>query len=120
MKDPFYKSVKYALEGIGICIKKERNFRIHLVMMMAVIICGIFFGINKIEWMICLILFALVISLEMVNTSIEAIVDLYTPQFHPLAKIAKDTAAGAVLVSAIFSAIIGLMIFVPKLLLFFE
>ena len=66
-----------------------------------------------------MILFALVISLEMINTSIEAIVDLCSPQFHPLAKIAKDVAAGAVLVVAFFSAVIGLMIFIPKLLLVF-
>lgn len=119
MKAPFYKSVKYAIEGIVVCIKKERNMKIHLIMMICVIIFGYLFHLNYTEWIICMILFALVISLEMINTSIEAIVDLCSPQFHPLAKIAKDVAAGAVLVVAFFSAVIGLMIFIPKLLLVF-
>ena len=63
--------------------------------------------------MICLILFALVLSLELVNTAIEAVVDLASPDIHPLAKLSKDAAAGAVLISAIISAVIGLMIFIP-------
>lgn len=115
MKNPFYKSFKYALEGLFICIKKERNIKIHLFVMMIVIICGVLFSLTKFEWMICILLFGLVISLELMNTAIEAVVDLCSPDFHPLAKIAKDTAAGAVLVSAIVAAMIGLMIFLPKL-----
>ena len=68
------------------------------------------------EWLTCLILFALVMSLELVNTAVEATVDLATKVYDPLAKKAKDAAAGAVLIAAIFAAIIGLWIFVPKLL----
>lgn len=115
-KNPFYKSLNFAIQGIIECIKKERNIKIHLCMMCLVIICGFVVHLHYLEWIACLILFALVISLEIVNTAIEAIVDLCSPDFHPLAKLAKDSAAGAVLVSAVFSAIIGLMIFVPKLL----
>lgn len=81
--------------------------------MCAVILCGFYFRITKIEWMICLILFALVLSLELVNTAIESVVDLASPDIHPLAKLSKDAAAGAVLISAIISAVIGLMIFIP-------
>ena len=106
------KSFQHAFEGIIQTIKKERNIKIHLSFMCAVILCGFYFRITKIEWMICLILFALVLSLELVNTAIEAVVDLASPDIHPLAKLSKDAAAGAVLISAIISAIIGLMIFI--------
>ena len=84
--------------------------------MFLVVICGFIFHLSVMEWFICILLFALVISLELVNTAIEAVVDLCTPsEIHPLAKTAKDTAAGAVLVSAMASVIVGLMIFIPKL-----
>ena len=110
------KSFQHAFEGIIHTIKKERNIKIHLSFMCAVILCGFYFHITKIEWMICLILFALVLSLELVNTAIEAVVDLASPDIHPLAKLSKDAAAGAVLISAIISAIIGLMIFIPYII----
>ena len=115
-KDPFYKSLGYAISGIIQCIQKERNIKIHLVFMFLVIICGFLFQLSITEWLVCILLFGLVISLELVNTAIEAVVDLCTQEYHPLAKIAKDTAAGAVLISAIATVVIGLIIFVPKIL----
>ena len=115
-KDPFYKSLGYAISGIIQCIQKERNIKIHLVFMFLVITCGFLFQLSITEWLVCILLFGLVISLELVNTAIEAVVDLCTQEYHPLAKIAKDTAAGAVLISAIASVVIGLIIFVPKIL----
>lgn len=115
-KAPFYKSVGYAWDGIYACIKKERNMKIHLLMMLAVIVCGFIFSLSIMEWIVCLLLFALVISLEIINTAIEAVVDISSPKYHPLAKLAKDAAAGAVLVSAVIAAMIGLMIFIPKLM----
>ena len=115
-KDPFYKSLGYAISGIIQCIQKERNIKIHLVFMFLVIICGFLFRLSITEWLVCILSFGLVISLELVNTAIEAVVDLCTQEYHPLAKIAKDTAAGAVLISAIASVVIGLIIFVPKIL----
>ena len=118
-KSPLYKSFGYAFQGIFACIRKERNIKIHLTMMTLVILAGILFHISLTEWLICMILFALVLSLEIVNTAVEACVDLATEERKPLAKLAKDAAAGAVLVSAIFSAIIGLLIFIPKLGAFF-
>lgn len=72
-------------------------------------------GITPTEWCICLTLFGLVIALELVNTAIESVVDLVTTERKPLAKTAKDTAAGAVLVAAIMAAIVGLIIFVPRI-----
>ena len=113
------KSFKYAFEGIFTGIKKEQNMKIHIVIMILVIIFGILFKISKIEWIICIALFGLVISMELINTAIENTVDLITKEKNKKAKIAKDVDAGAVLVSAIASAIIGLMIFVPKILAIF-
>ena len=92
---------------------KENHMKIHVIMMLAVIVCGMFFHITKIEWMFCILLFGLVLSAELFNTAIEAVVDLASPEIHPLAKLAKDVAAGAVLVSALSAAVIGLMIFIP-------
>lgn len=83
-----------------------------------VIIAVFVLGLSITEWCICLGLFGLVMALELVNTAVEAVVDLVTAERHPLAKIAKDTAAGAVLIAAIMAAVIGLLIFVPKGLMF--
>ena len=90
--------------------------KIHIIIMILVIIFGIMLKINTTEWIICILLFGLVISMELMNTAIENTVNLITKEKNQQAKIAKDVAAGAVLASAIVSAIIGLMIFVPKIL----
>ena len=113
------KSFKYAFEGIFTGIKEEQNMKVHITIMILVIISGKMLKISKIEWIICIILFGLVISMELINTAIENTVDLITKEKNEKAKIAKDVAAGAVLVSAIASAIIGLIIFVPKIMLIF-
>lgn len=118
-KDPLYKSFGYAFQGIFNTIRSERNIKIHCCVAALVVIFGVWLGLSRTEWMICFVLFGLVLSLELVNTAVEAVVDLVTMERHPLAKKAKDAAAGAVLISAIFAAVIGLMIFVPKLLAFF-
>ena len=108
-------SFKYAFEGIQEAWKTEQNLKIHFMIMFLVIIAGIVLKISAIEWIICLVLFGLVISLELVNTAIETTVDIAMPEINEKAKFAKDIAAGAVLFSAIISAIIGLIIFIPKL-----
>lgn len=113
-KPPLHKSFGYAFAGISAVIRKERNMQIHCVMMVLVIMAGLFFSISTIEWCICLILFGLVMSLELVNTAVEAVVDLVTEERHPLAGLAKDAAAGAVLTASIMAAAAGLLIFVPK------
>ena len=115
---PLYKSFGYAFAGIFACLKKERNIKIHLFMALMVTIFGFILKISLTEWCICLVLFGLIISLELVNTALEAVVDLVTSEKRPLAGYAKDTAAGAVLAASIFAAIIGVIIFVPKLLAF--
>lgn len=115
---PILKSFYHAFEGIKSCLIEERNMFIHFCIMCLVIICGIIFKISIKEWIICIVLFSMVLSLELVNTAIETTVDICSPEINPKAKLAKDVAAGAVLVSAISSAIIGLLIFVPKLIEF--
>lgn len=112
-------SFKNAFNGIFAVIKRERNIKIHIFMMILVIIFGAVLKISKTEWLICLILFGLVISAELFNSAIEETVDLAMPNKNDKAKLAKDAAAGAVLILAIISAIIGLIIFVPKIIALF-
>lgn len=107
------KSFVYAGNGIVWCLKNERNMRAHFslcVYMYAYLLVYDFFVLTKTEWAIILLCNALVFSLEIVNTAIEKAVDLATEKQNPLAKISKDAAAGAVLVSAIFSVIVGIVI----------
>lgn len=115
-KNPITASFGYAFEGIRTGIRNERNMKIHCVAIILVTLAGTLFQITATQWCICLLLFALVASLELVNTAIEAVVDLVTEEKKPLAKIAKDTAAGAVLFAAIISVIIGCIIFLPYVL----
>ncbi len=117
-KPPLTKSFGYAFEGIFTGIRKERNMKIHCTVAALVMIAGLILRISPVEWCICLGLFGLVMALELINTAIEAVVDLVTSEYRPLAKVAKDTAAGAVLIAAIMAAVSGLIIFVPKGLAF--
>lgn len=114
-KQPLYKSFGYAFEGIFTGIKKERNMKIHCFAMVCVIFAGFMVKLSAVKWCICLILFGLVLALELVNTAVEAVVDLVTEEKKPLAKLAKDTAAGAVLIAAIMAAVIGCIIFIPEI-----
>lgn len=119
-KNPLYKSFGYAFEGIFAGIRGERNMKIHSFAAVCVVVAGVLFHISVTEWCICLVLFGLILSLELVNTAIEAVVDLVTEDKKPLAKLAKDTAAGAVLIAAVMAAMAGLLIFVPKLISFLK
>lgn len=113
-KDPLNKSFGYAFEGIWTGIKKERNMKIHCCAMVLVIMAGFVLQISAVKWCLCFILFGLVMALELVNTAVEAVVDLVTEEKKPLAKIAKDTAAGAVLIAAIMAVAAGCIIFIPE------
>ena len=108
------QSFGYAGRGICEVVKSEANMKIHIVITILVIIGGVVFAISLIEWMFCLLCVGLVVGAEMMNTAIENVVDLASPEQHPLAGKAKDIAAGAVLICAIVSVIIGLLIFIPK------
>ena len=113
---PLLKTLTYGFNGILYTLKHERNMVIHFLVMVLVIIAGIVFEISFVEWGVCFVLFALVLSLELMNTALENVVDLVTEEKKPKAKIAKDAAAGAVLVAVIFAVIIGISIFLPRLL----
>ena len=106
---------KYALEGIISALKEEPNLKFHFLAGVFVIISGVVLQISWIDWIIIIFLIGFVISVELTNTAIEAIVDAFTDKEHPGAKLAKDISAGAVLISAITSAIIGAAIFLPYL-----
>ena len=90
--------------------------KIHCMAMVLVIAAGIILKLSITEWCICLVLFGVILALELVNTAIEAVVDLVTEEYRPLAKLAKDTAAGAVLIASIMAAETGILIFLPKVL----
>lgn len=110
-------SFKYAFEGFTSSFKTERNMKIHIIIMILVIIAGILLKINKYEWIICIICFSIVIGGELFNTAIETVVDIVMPHKNEKAKLAKDISASGVLILAIGATIIGLIIFVPKILM---
>lgn len=116
----FRVSMKHAIDGIIYAFSVEQNMFLHVVVMLVVVGMGIFFELSQIEWLFCLVMFGLVISTELINTAIEAVVDLVTEKYHVLAKVAKDAAAGAVLIFAVTAATGGLVIFVPKIVFYFE
>lgn len=107
-------SIKHALEGIIYTFKTQPNFRFHTIAAISVIMAGIYFEISYFEWLVILFTFNMVLVAEMLNTSIESMVDLITLERKPEAKVAKDVAAGMVLISALCAIAIGLYIFLPK------
>ncbi|MCM3637375.1 diacylglycerol kinase family protein [Sporosarcina luteola] len=111
---PFFKSFYYAFKGIRHGFQTERNFRFHVLAIAVVTTAGVLTGLTATEWCIIFIMFGWVTALELINTAIERTIDLVTEEIHPLAGQAKDLASGAVLIFAFFSAIIGLIIFIPK------
>lgn len=109
------KSFGYAFKGIVSLVKKEHNAWIHCTAIVVVTLCGFHFGITLTEWCIVLLCFGVVLAAEGFNTAIERLVDLVSPDFHPIAGDVKDVAAGAVLICAIVAAIVGGIIFLPYL-----
>ena len=115
-KSKFSESLGHAIDGIQYTANHERNFRIELFFAILVTIASFVLKINLLEWAILVLVIGMVLALEMVNTSIERAVDLVTKDYRELAKIAKDVSAGAVLVMSLFSVIIGIVIFLPKII----
>lgn len=107
-------SFRFAFQGIQYSLKTQRNIRIHFVIAILVFILGIYFKLDTTELALILLTITVVITGEMVNTAIEKTIDLVTEEYKLLAKIAKDVAAGAVLVSSIASVVIGILIFYGK------
>ncbi|MBY4797976.1 diacylglycerol kinase family protein [Collinsella sp. AGMB00827] len=107
----FIRSFRFALEGIGIAIKTERNIKVMLGIGAVALIVSAWLALDPISWCIILMCCALVIHAELVNTALEAVVDLASPEIHPLAKRAKDIAAASVYVLSVMSALVGLLVF---------
>lgn len=111
----FLRSFRYAVEGFITAVRTERNIKVQLTAGIVTFIAGLVVGLNWLEWSIVAICIGMVIFAELVNTSIEAIVDLATSELHPLAKRAKDIAAASVFVLSITAAIVGVIVFAHAL-----
>lgn len=112
----FVMGFKYAGEGLLYALRTQRNFRFHLVMAIIVVLAGYWLHLSYAAWAVLLLTIGFVVVTEMVNTAAETLVDMVSPDYHPLAKQVKDLAAGAVLVTAIVSVGVGLLILGPPLL----
>ena len=112
-------SFKYAFNGLIDTYRTEQSVWIYIPVALLVILAGFLLKISTFEWLIIILILGIILSLELINTALEAVVDLATDKYHPLAKKAKDTVSAAVLVFAIAAVIIGLIIFIPKISLLF-
>lgn len=112
-------SFKYAFNGLIDAYRTEQSVWIYIPVSLIVILMGFLLKISTFEWLIIILILGIILSLELINTALEAVVDLATEKYHPLAKKAKDTVSAAVLVFAITAVIIGLIIFIPKISLLF-
>ncbi len=115
----FLLSFTYPIKGLRYAYRNEQNLAVDVGVALLVTVAGFIFKLNLVEWAILALTIGLVISCELINTAIEAVVDLVTEDYHPLAKVAKDTAAAAVFVFAIVAVIVGLIIFLPKVIAIF-
>lgn len=116
MKQPMHKSFANAGRGMVTLIKKERNVKIHILISTAVIIAGLYFGIQPWEWAMLVITIGLVLTAEAFNTVIEETLDLVTPEYNEKTKRAKDISAAAVVFSVIAAVCVGIIIFLPRIL----
>jgi diacylglycerol kinase (ATP) len=110
----FLRSFRFAFAGVAYALRTQRNARVHVVVACLVIAAGIYFQISAIEWAMLALTIGFVFSAEMLNTVAELAVDLLTQHYHPMAKIAKDVGAGAVLVAAVAAVGVGVAIFGPR------
>lgn len=116
----FIKSFSFAGRGIALAFRDQSNLKIQTGLGIAAIMLGIFFDLSSLEWCSLLLAASLVLTLEMVNTSIEKAVDLVTTDFHPLAAQVKDIAAGAVLLSSLVSLVVGVLVFRPHVIAWWQ
>ena len=115
-KKRLINSFKYAIEGIKTAYKEEQNLRVHTLAAILVVIASYILKLSVVEFSICLILIGLVLMAEFFNTSIENMTDMITIEKNPYAKKAKDVSAAGVLVFVFFSSVIGIIIFLPKII----
>jgi diacylglycerol kinase (ATP) len=105
----------HAFRGWGHVLKTQQNAWIHTLVASIVIVLGVWLRLSTVEWAILVLTIAMVFTAELINTAIEAVVDLTSPGYHPLAKVGKDVGAGAVLIAAVAAVIVGLLILGPPL-----
>jgi diacylglycerol kinase len=108
-------SFRDALSGMGYCLSTQRNMQVHMVVAVAVLVAAWLLKLSRLEWALLLFAISFVMAAEMFNTALERTVDLFVDNYHPLARLAKHIAAGAVLVSALNAAVVGVLIFLPHL-----
>jgi diacylglycerol kinase len=109
------RSFGYAVEGLGVMLRTQPNFLVHVTAAVVVIIAGVFFGLSVFEMALIVATIAIVLIVECLNTALEAVCDLVSPAFHPLVKRAKDVSAAAVLIGAAASIVIAVLLFAPHL-----
>ena len=112
---PVIQSFNWAFEGVIHVLRTQRNMRIHFAVATAVLVLAFSYGVTKLELMALLVAISFVLIAEMVNTAIEATIDLATTSFDPLAKMAKDIAAGAVLIASVNAVVVGYLVFADRL-----
>ncbi|BCX02552.1 MAG: hypothetical protein KatS3mg053_0490 [Candidatus Roseilinea sp.] len=117
MKSPnLLASFRFAFEGIAYAFRTQRNFKVHCGVALAVVVVGLVIRLSPEQWAILALATGLVFQAELVNTALEAVVDHVSPEFHALAKVAKDCAAGAVFLTALCAVVVGLLVLGPALL----
>ncbi|SOD20432.1 diacylglycerol kinase family protein [Pedobacter xixiisoli] len=111
----FFKSFRFASNGLKEAFKSELNFKVHLFSVVVVVLAGWCFEVSFLEWIALIVCISAVLATELFNTAIEVLVNLVSPEFNPKAGLVKDIAAAAVLIVALMSLVVGLIIFVPKI-----
>lgn len=110
-RQSLYRAFGCAIRGILTAVQTERNMKIHIAAALIVFIAAALLQLDRMSWLFLVLAIALVFIAELVNTAVEAIIDLISPDEHVLARVAKDTAAGAALVAAVFAVVIGILVF---------
>jgi diacylglycerol kinase len=118
-KHSLKRSFKYAFSGVKLAFKFEPNFRVHSAFTILSLLLALLLRFSLIEWLILLFTISLVLITELLNTSLEALVNLHSPDIRDEARVAKDVSAAAVVISAICAFIVGVALFVPKIINFF-
>ena len=113
------RSFGYAIDGVAYILRTQRNARIELAFAIAAVLLAAWLGIGAIEWAVLVLTIVIVLALEWMNTALELAVSLASPEAHPSAKAAKDVAAACVLLGAAASVLVGLLLFIPRLLVKF-
>jgi undecaprenol kinase len=109
------RSFRHALHGVALAFRTEQSFRVQALVALVVVSLGLWLGVSRTEWVVLLLLIALVLVLELINSVFERLTDAFKPRLHPIVHEVKDLMAGTVLIGAVLSAVVGLMIFLPRL-----